>query len=75
MLCGMRSNTFIFNNRIYLKSVDLFVVYNYRTVLLVFFAFQTVDKNGGSTLRYGYETWPMSVKDEKRMATTEMRMV
>ena len=27
------------------------------------------------TLRYGCETWPMSVKDEKRMATTEMRMV
>ena len=27
------------------------------------------------TLLYGYETWPMSVKDEKRMATTEMRMV
>ena len=27
------------------------------------------------TLRYDYETWPMSVKDEKRMATTEMRMV
>ena len=24
---------------------------------------------------YGYETLPMSVKDEKRMATTEMRMV
>ena len=28
-----------------------------------------------STLLYGCETWPMSVKDEKRMATTEMRMV
>ena len=27
------------------------------------------------TLLYGCETWPMSVKDEKRMATTEMRMV
>ena len=24
---------------------------------------------------YGYETWPMSVKDERRMATTEMRLV
>ena len=24
---------------------------------------------------YSCETWPMSVKDEKRMATTEMRMV
>ena len=27
------------------------------------------------TLLYGFETWPMSVKDEKSMATTEMRMV
>ena len=27
------------------------------------------------TLPYGCETWLMSVKDEKRMATTEMRMV
>ena len=27
------------------------------------------------TLLYGCETWPMSVKDEKRMATAEMRMV
>ena len=27
------------------------------------------------TLLYGCETWPMSVKDEERMATTEMRMV
>ena len=27
------------------------------------------------TLLYGCGTWPMSVKDEKRMATTEMRMV
>ena len=27
------------------------------------------------TLLYGCETWPMSVKNEKRMATTEMRMV
>ena len=27
------------------------------------------------TLPYGCETWPMSVKDEKRMAITEMRMV
>ena len=27
------------------------------------------------TLLYGCETWPMSVNDEKRMATTEMRMV
>ena len=27
------------------------------------------------TLLYGCETWPMSVKDENRMATTEMRMV
>ena len=27
------------------------------------------------TLLYGCETWPMSVKDERRMATTEMRMV
>ena len=27
------------------------------------------------TLLYGCETWPMSVRDEKRMATTEMRMV
>ena len=27
------------------------------------------------TLLYGCETWPMSVKDEKRMTTTEMRMV
>ena len=27
------------------------------------------------TLLYGCETWPMSVKDEKRTATTEMRMV
>ena len=26
------------------------------------------------TLLYGCETWPMSVKDEKRMTTTEMRM-
>ena len=26
-------------------------------------------------LLYGCETWPMSVKDEKRMTTTEMRMV
>ena len=25
------------------------------------------------TLLYGCETWPMSVKDEMRMATTEMR--
>ena len=29
----------------------------------------------GPTLLYGCETWPMSVKDVKRMATTEMRMV
>ena len=27
------------------------------------------------TLLYGCETWPMSVKYERRMATTEMRMV
>ena len=27
------------------------------------------------TLLYGCETWPMSVKDEKRIATAEMRMV
>ena len=27
------------------------------------------------TLLYGCETWPMSFKDEKRMATTETRMV
>ena len=27
------------------------------------------------TLLYGCETWPMSVKDEKRMATTEMIIV
>ena len=27
------------------------------------------------TLVYGCETWPMSIKDEQRMATTEMRMV
>ena len=27
------------------------------------------------TFLYGCETWSMSVKDEKRMATTEMRMV
>ncbi len=27
------------------------------------------------TLLYRCETWPMSIKDEKRMATTEMRMV
>ena len=27
------------------------------------------------TLLYGCETWPMSVKDERHMATTEMRMV
>ncbi len=27
------------------------------------------------TLLYGCETWPMSVKDEKRMAITDMRMV
>ncbi len=27
------------------------------------------------TLLYGCETWPMSVKNEKRIATTEMRMV
>ena len=27
------------------------------------------------TLLYGCETWPIPVKDEKRMATTEMRMV
>ena len=27
------------------------------------------------TFLFGCETWPMSVKDEKRMATTEMRMV
>ena len=27
------------------------------------------------TLLYGCETWPMSVKDGKRMATTEIRMV
>ena len=27
------------------------------------------------TLLYGCETWPMSVKYEKRMATTEMRKV
>ena len=27
------------------------------------------------TLLYGCETWPMSVKDEKRMSTAEMRMV
>ncbi len=27
------------------------------------------------TLLSGCETWPMSVKDEKRMATTYMRMV
>ena len=26
-------------------------------------------------LRYGCEIWPVSVKDEKRMATSEMRMV
>ena len=34
--------------------------------------YQTVIRQ---TLLYGCETWPMSVKDEKRMATTEMRMV
>ena len=28
-----------------------------------------------STSLYGSETWPMSVKDEKRMATTAMSMV
>ena len=27
------------------------------------------------TLLYGCETWPMSVKDEKRMATREIRMM
>ena len=27
------------------------------------------------TLLYGCKTWPMSIKDEKRMATTEMSMV
>ena len=27
------------------------------------------------TLLYGCETWPMSVNDERRVATTEMRMV
>ena len=27
------------------------------------------------TLLYGCETWPMSVKDERRLATTETRMV
>ena len=27
------------------------------------------------TLLYGCESWPMSVRDEKRMATTEMTMV
>ena len=27
------------------------------------------------TLLYGCETWPMSGKDEKRMTTTETRMV
>ena len=27
------------------------------------------------TLLYGCETWPMSIKYERRMATTEMRMV
>ena len=27
------------------------------------------------TLLYGCETWPMSVKDERHMAKTEMRMV
>ena len=34
--------------------------------------YQTVIRR---TLLYGCETWPMSVKDEKRMATREMRMV
>ena len=34
--------------------------------------YQTVIR---STLLYGCETWPMSVKDKKRMATTEMRIV
>ena len=34
--------------------------------------YQTVIR---ATLLYGCETWPMSVKDEKRMATTEMIMV
>ena len=27
------------------------------------------------TMLYGCETWPVSVKDEKRTATTEMTMV
>ena len=40
-----------------------------RLKLLVY---QTVNR---PTLLYGCETWPMSVKDEKRMATTEMRIV
>ena len=35
-------------------------------------AYQTLIR---STLLFGRETWPMSVKDEKRMATTEKRMV
>ena len=34
--------------------------------------YQTVIRQ---TLLYGSETWPMSVKYEKRMATTKMRMV
>ena len=33
------------------------------------------DSDYRPTLLYGCETWPMSVKDEKCMATTEMRMV
>ena len=39
---------------------------------LKFLIYQTVIR---PTLLYGCETWPMPVKDEKRMATTEMRMV
>ena len=34
--------------------------------------YQTVIR---TTLFYGCDTWPMSVKDERRVATTEMRMV
>ena len=34
--------------------------------------YQTVTR---PTLLYGCETWPMSVKDERRVATTEMTMV
>ena len=39
---------------------------------LKFLIYETVIR---PTLLYGCETWPMSVQDEKLMATTEMRMV